>query len=95
MRRHATLVINEKITRTDGSIIQIVVWDLPIPLNASRHRYKYRLYFGRDGICLVRFDNEQGKGDHKHIQGVESPYSFIDIPTLMRDFGQAIKDNEV
>ena len=95
MRRWATLVINEKFTRTDGSIIQIVVWDLPIPLKASRHRYKYRLYFGRDGICLVRFDNEQGKGDHKHIQGVESPYLFIDIPTLMRDFGQAIQENEV
>ena len=95
MRRWATLVINEKITRTDGSIIQIVVWDLPIPLNASRHRYKYRLYFGRYGICLVRFDNEQGKGDHKHIQGVESPYIFIDSPTLMRDFGQAIQENEV
>jgi len=95
MRRRATLVINEKITRDDGSIIQVVVWELPVPLKQSRHRYKYRLYFGKGGICLVRFDNEQGKGDHTHIKGVEAPYHFTDIPGLLRDFKQAIQENEV
>jgi hypothetical protein len=73
MRAKATLVINEKITRIDGSVIQAIVWDLPVPLKGSLHRYKYRLYFGKDGVCLVRFDNEQCKGDHKHILGIESP----------------------
>jgi hypothetical protein len=56
---------------------------------------KYRLYFGKDGVCLVRFDNEQGKGDHQHINGVESPYCFTDIPGLLRDFRKAIQENEV
>lgn len=95
MRVKAALVINEKITRNDGSIIQIVVWDLPVPLKGSHHRYKYRLYFGKDGICLARFDNEQGKGDHKHIDGIESPYHFIDIKGLLRDFKEAIQRTEV
>jgi hypothetical protein len=94
MRSKAALVIDEKISRNDGSIIQIVVWELPIPLRNSRHRYKYRLYFGKNGKCIVRFDNEQGKGDHKHINDIESPYPFIDIPGLMRDFGQAIREYE-
>ena len=95
MRRKATLVINEKITQNDGSVIQVVVWDLPVPLKGSRHRYKYRLYFGKNGVCLVRFDNEQGKGDHMHINGIESQYHFTDISRLMGDFKGAIQKSEV
>jgi hypothetical protein len=94
MKRKATLVIDRKENLADGSIIQAVVWELPVPLSGSLHRYKYRLYFGKAGECLVRFDNEQGKGDHKHFRGVESPYPFKDIPTLIKDFREAIRDCE-
>ena len=90
MRRSATLVIDRKLTLEDGSIVQAVVWELPIPLKSSLHRYKYRLYFGRQGECLVRFDNEQGKGDHKHVMGEELPYLFRDIPTLLKDLRSEI-----
>ena len=79
-------MIDRKMTLDDGSIVQVVVWKLPIPLKGSLHRYKYRLYFGRQGECLVRFDNEQGKGDHKHVMGEQFPYTFRDIPTLLVDF---------
>ena len=68
-----------------------MVWELPIPLKGSPHRYKYRLYCGRQGACLVRFDNEQGKGDHKHLMDRESPYTFRDVPTLLNDFREEIK----
>ena len=95
MKRRATLVIDRKENRADGSIIQAIIWELPVPLKGSRHRFKYRLYFGKDGRCLVRFDNEQGKGDHKHINGVESAYQFQDIPSLLKDFRDAIKACEV
>jgi hypothetical protein len=91
MRRRAALVIDRKMTFEDGSIVQAIVWELPIPLKGSPHRYKYRLYFGRQGECLVRFDNEQGKGDHKHVMGVEVPYTFRDIPTLLKDFRNEIE----
>ncbi len=94
MKRKATLVIDRKENFTDGGIVQAVVWELPIPLKGSMHRYKYRLYFGKSGACLGRFDNEQGKGDHKHIKGIESPYQFKDIPTLLKDFREAIRDCE-
>jgi len=91
MRRRATLVIDRKFTLEDGSIIEAVVWELPIPLKGSPHRYKFRLYYGRHGECLVRFDNEQGKGDRKHIRGVEAQYTFRDIPTLLKDFREEIE----
>lgn len=95
MKPKAALVIDRKENRADGTIIQAVVWDLPVPLRGSMHRFKYRLYFGMVGTCLVRFDSEQGKGDHKHIKGVESPYQFKDIPTLLKDFREAIRECEV
>lgn len=91
MKAKAALVIDRKETFNDGSIVQIVVWTLPIPLKGSLHRYKYRLYFGKDGICLVRYDNEHGKGDHKHVTGQEEPYHFNDISTLLDDFWKDVE----
>jgi hypothetical protein len=49
------------------------------------------LFYGNaKGKCLVRYDNERGKGDHKHIKGKEEPYSFTDVKTLVADFQRDI-----
>ena len=63
----AVLLARAKEIRDDGSIVEIVVWELPEPLPPSQHRYKYRLYFGVAGVSRVRYDNERGKGDHRHV----------------------------
>jgi hypothetical protein len=47
---------------------------------------KYRLYFGRGGKGLVRYDNETGKGDHRYVRGKETPYHFVSLAKLRRDF---------
>ena len=39
-----------------------------------------------DDVCVVRYDNEAGKGDHRHLLDQEEPYSFVDLDTLMTDF---------
>ena len=70
----------------DGSITEIVLWRLPEPVPGSEHLYKYRLYFGRDGVRIVGYDNERGKGDHRHIDGVEMSYAFISPERLIEDF---------
>ena len=56
------------------------------------HACKYRLAFVVDEVCVVRFDNEAGKGDHRHIDGVEVPYVFTTIDDLLADFWQAVAD---
>ncbi len=48
----------------DGTMIEVVVWRLPAPDADRPHGFKYRLYAGRNGRCLVRYDNERGKSDH-------------------------------
>jgi len=78
--------MSRKLSRDDGSILQFVVWELLEPLPGSSHRYKYRFYYGRDGVALVRYDNERGKGDHRHYGGREESYTFRDLDTLLGDF---------
>jgi hypothetical protein len=67
-------------------IIERVVWQLDEPLVGCTHLYKYRLYCGRNGKCLVRYDNERGKGDHRHIEGREEAYKFRGVVALLDDF---------
>lgn len=69
-----------------GGVVEMVVWKVPLPVPPSTHPFKYRLVFVRDGLRLVGYDNERGKGDHKHVSARELPYRFVDIDTLMRDF---------
>ena len=72
--------------RDDGSVVEIVIWELPEPLPPCVHRYKYRLYFGAHGASRIRYDNERGKGDHRHVGRDESAYRFTTIEQLIDDF---------
>jgi hypothetical protein len=33
-----------------------------------------------------RYDNETGKGDHRHLQGREMAYRFKNVEVLVADF---------
>lgn len=82
----AKLIAKAKEVHDDGSIVEVVIWELPEPTPPSRHKYKYRLYYGLAGKCKVRYDNERGKGDHKHINEIEMDYSFTSMDQLLDDF---------
>ena len=73
-------------TSAHGGVVEMVVWNVPLPVPPSQHAFKYRLVFVRDGQRVVGYDNERGKGDHKHIGGREIRYCFTDIDTLLGDF---------
>jgi hypothetical protein len=88
----ARLLIRSK-ELTGQILIEIVVWLLPEPLAGSKHRFKYRLFCGLlDGTCLARYDNEKGKGDHRHIMDREHLYEFKDLQSLFRDFAKDVDD---
>ena len=70
----------------DGSFLIIRVWRVVDPVPPSSHQFKYSFFYGRPGERLVLFDNERGKGDHKHIRDVESTYAFESIEKLTVDF---------
>jgi len=82
----ATLMLRERVSLDDDSFVELVVWKLPKPLAASAHDFKYRLALVADGVCVMRYDNEAGKGDHKHLGEIEEEYNFAGLEQLQRDF---------
>lgn len=70
----------------DGSILEMVIWQVPTPVVGSRHLYKYRLFYGRAGKRIVGYDNERPKGDHRHVGGREERYEFTNVEKLIDDF---------
>ena len=70
------LLLRERRIIAEDRFVEFVIWRLPRPVAGSRHAFKYRLAFVVDEVCVLRFDNETGKGDHKHVGAVEVPYVF-------------------
>lgn len=67
------------------------MWRLPRQVAGSSHLFKYRLAFVVDEVCVLRFDNETSKGDHKHIAEVEEPYFFSSLEQLITDFWDEVE----
>jgi hypothetical protein len=70
----------------DGAILEMVIWELPQPDAERPHGLKYSLYYGKNGIRIIGYDNEKGKGDHRHYLGIEEAYFFISPQNLVQDF---------
>lgn len=82
----ARLILKRRQYRSPDAFVELSVYGVPQPLKGSAHSYKYRLAYIVSHTCVMRYDNESGKGDHKHDGETESPYRFHDLPTLLRDF---------
>lgn len=82
----AVLVHRIRRDLNDTSHFEAVLWRLPSPVPGSGHNYKYRYALVVEGTCVMRYDNERGKGDHRHIGEVEESYTFTTPQILYRDF---------
>ncbi|TWF54362.1 hypothetical protein FHW37_103227 [Neorhizobium alkalisoli] len=82
----AICLLKRRLDRSPRSFVDLSVFEIPEPLRGSRHLYKYRLALVVNEVCVMRYDNEAGKGDHRHLGSVETPYAFTDVSTLLRDF---------
>jgi hypothetical protein len=82
----AELIARFRDIAADGTGIEMVVWKVAEPVASSSHGYKYRLAYVESGVRVVGFDNERGKGDHKHVGGEERPYVFVGVERLIEDF---------
>lgn len=82
----AVELIRSRIAYSEAAFAELVLWRLPKPLQGSAHRFKYRLAYVVHGECVLRYDNEAGKGDHRHFKGRESTYVFTTSQQLIADF---------
>jgi len=87
----AILLFRDKLVFSDGAIQEMVIWRLPASDPERPHGLKYSLYFGKDGKRIVGYDNERGKGDHRHYGIIEEPYNFTTVEQLMADFEADIR----
>ena len=76
----------------EKAFAEFVIWELPVASPGSAHAYKYRLAFVVEGICVLRYDNEAGKGDHRHIGKRESAYQFTTPEQLLADFWNDVEN---
>ena len=88
----ARLIENQKLTLDDGSIIQIKIWRLPDVTVERPHGLKYSLLHGRPGERIIGYDNETGKGDHRHYREREESYRFTTFEALILDFMNDVKE---
>lgn len=82
----AILIFRRRRELADGAIIEGVAWQLPKPVEGSTHLFKYRLFYGYAGQRVIGYDNERGKGDHKHYYATETPYTFTTPEQVWADF---------
>ena len=82
----AVALVRTRLVYSGVSFAELVLWQLPKPLAGSDHTFKYRLAYVVRGVCVVRCDNEAGKGDHRHVDGVERAYAFTGPDDLIAAF---------
>jgi len=86
----AVPVLELKLVEADCTA-ELVIWQLPAKTRERPHGLKYRLWCGRAGSTLVRYDNESGKGDHRHYGEREAPYAFQSVERLLADFAADVE----
>jgi len=87
----AALLLRRRIALAEDAFAELVLWSLPRSVPGSAHPYKYRLAFVVRGECVLRYDNEAGKGDHTHFGDREEQYRFVTADRLVSDFMSDIR----
>lgn len=80
------ILLSQRQPISENAFVEMVVWRVPSPISGSTHGFKYRLALVVNGSCVLRYDNEVGKGDHKHLGEHEIPYIFTTPQALLNDF---------
>ena len=87
---NAVELVRTRITYSEAAFAELVLWQVPKPVAGSTHRFKYRLTYVVRDVCVLRYDNEVGKGDHRHYGDKESIYKFTTPDQLVADFQRDI-----
>jgi hypothetical protein len=82
----AELLLRERVIVAEDAFAELRIWRVPSPVRGSDHAFKYALAFVVRRRCVLRYDNEAGKGDHRHVGDIEEPYAFTGPERLLADF---------
>ena len=82
----AVELVRTRIPYSSTAFAELVLWRVPHSVQGSLHSFKYRLAYVVNAIFVLRYDNEVGKGDHRHFGDVERRYKFTTPDQLIADF---------
>jgi hypothetical protein len=82
----AVALVRRRVIVAADAFVEVVIWRVPEPVPPSTHQFKYRLAYVVGDRCVLRYDNEREKGDHRHTVFAEEPYVFSTPDQLMADF---------
>lgn len=88
----AELLLDERHVLSESAFAELVVWRVPVPVRGSQHEFRYRLALVVNGECVLRYDNEAGKGDHRHVRDKEHEYRFKSAKQLLADFWSDVEE---
>ena len=88
----AELLVDERHVLDMETFAEIVIWRLPRSARGSARRFKYRLALVVHGVCVLRYDNEAGKGDHRHMRDAKEAYVFTDPSAILADFWRDVEE---
>jgi hypothetical protein len=86
----ATLIRHDRFNDAFGNIVEMKIWSVPVSEHTP-YGVKYSLVYIVGGERVIGYDNERGKGDHKHIDGKQEQYTFIDVDVLVEDFANDVE----
>ena len=86
----AVLLVHTRVIYSETAFAELVLWRVPRPIEGCTHQFKYSLAYVIRGNCVLRYDNEARKGDHRHFDGEESSYYFTTPDQLIADFQRDI-----
>lgn len=84
------LIYHIKQYKADGSFEEIKIWQVPETTDKP-YGLKYSFVYIVNGERVVGYDNYEGKGDHRHYRGKESPYVFKNLNKLWNDFKKDVR----
>ena len=89
----AVPLLNERFVLAEDAFAEIRIWQVPRAVAGSSHDLKYSLALVAAGKCVLRYDNEAGKGDHRHMaDGREAPYAFQAAEKLIADLWTEVNE---
>ena len=75
----ATRIFYDRAEFPDGAIVEMTIWRVPTMLWEAGMHLSTALFYGHQGERIIGYDNERGKGDHRHVEGNEEPYAFSTV----------------
>jgi hypothetical protein len=68
----ATRIRHDRFNDAVGNLVEMKIWSVAVTKHTP-YGVKYSLVYIVDGERVIGYDNERGKGDHKHIDSEEEP----------------------